>query len=79
MLRDFTSMHENHILYSKPLLTTHSLCNCNNKVNCKSALGNNNATKYKKSLNKDFVGKYCLVDWLDDKAVIDCSLIHEWD
>ena len=67
-------MRENHILYTKPLLSSHSLCDCQPVSENK-----NKVTKYKKSLDKEFVGKYCLVDWLDDKAVIDCSLIHEWD
>jgi hypothetical protein len=73
-------MREHHILYTKQLLSTHSLSDCNNKANSKSALrGKKEDTKYKKPLDRDYVGKYCLVDWLDDSAVIDCSLIHEWD
>ncbi len=73
-------MRENHILYTKPLLSTHSLCKCGNKATCKSAAKNKSkSVKYKRIYDRDYVGKYCLVDWLDDTAVIDCSLIHEWD
>ena len=68
-------MSGNVIVYSKPLLSTHSL---SGKVfiNDKKTDGD---SIYRKSLNREFVGKYCLVDCLDDNAVIDCSLIHEWD
>lgn len=73
-------MRENHILYTKPLLSTHSLCNCVNKATCKSGSKNKcKSVRYKKIYNRDYVGKYCLVDWLDDNAIIDCSLIHDWD
>lgn len=68
-------MYENVIVYTKPLLSTHSLSG--------KAIPNKKITRegniYRKSLNREFAGKYCLVDWLDDRAVIDCSLIHEWD
>ena len=68
-------MSENVIVYSKPLLSTHTLgervfASKGNKVKGK---------KDKKSGDREYVGKYCLVDWLDDRAIIDCSLIHEWD
>jgi hypothetical protein len=68
-------MSGNAIVYTKPLLSTHSLRG-------KVFLSNKNADQgsiYRKSLNREFIGKYCLVDWLDDRAIIDCSLIHEWD
>jgi len=68
-------MSGNVIVYSKPLLSTHSL---SGKVFVSDKKADENSI-YRKSLNREFVGKYCLVDWLDDKAVIDCSLIHEWD
>ena len=62
-------------VYTKPLLATHSLQERIFAAD-KSAIGGN---KHRRSLNRDYIGKYCLVDWLDDSAVIDCSLIHQWD
>ncbi|MDW3095022.1 MAG: hypothetical protein R8G33_05035 [Gammaproteobacteria bacterium] len=68
-------MSENVIVYTKPLLSTHTLSE-------RVFADNRNIVKDKKdskSVNRKYIGKYCLVDWMDDSAVIDCSLIHEWD
>ncbi len=76
-------MSDQKTLYAMPLLPKHTPCTCANKANCKSAAAKKIKSakfrNFKKTYDRDYVGKYCLVDWLDDSAVIDCSLIHEWD
>ncbi len=68
-------MSENVIVYTRPLLSTHTLSErvFANKIN------KIKDEKDRKSVDREYIGKYCLVDWLDDRAIIDCSLIHEWD
>lgn len=76
-------MSNSNILHIKPIAARKAPCKCASKV-CDNSITTNKIEnirfhKFKKLTNRDYVGKYCLVDWLDDSAVIDCSLIHEWD
>ena len=55
------------------------VCKVDNKRDAANQSKNIAFTNFKKALDRDYVGKYCLGDWLDCNAIIDCSLIHEWD
>ena len=68
-------MHEDIVVYTRPLLATHEL---QRRVFAADTSAND-VNIHRKSQNRDYIGRYCLVDWLDDRAVIDCSLIHQWD
>ena len=76
-------MTENNVVYITPLIQANvSRREANKAFETPVAQGQRNTVRFcnfKKARDKDYVGKYCLVDWLDDNAIIDCSLIHEWD
>ncbi len=71
------------ILNAQPLISIEAprgyVCEMANNQGAANQSKNITFTNFKKALDRDYVGKYCLVDWLDDNAIIDCSLIHEWD
>ncbi len=76
-------MTDNRFLSTKPYFSNNKPCEgtCKSCCNLDSPNKSNNIRlqNFKRAPDRDYVGKYCLVDWLDDTAVIDCSLIHEWD
>ncbi|MDW3094624.1 MAG: hypothetical protein R8G33_03020 [Gammaproteobacteria bacterium] len=76
-------MSDNKIVCTKPYFTINTSCECAGKTsfNLNNANKRNKIKlyKFKRAPDRDYVGKYCLVDWVDDTAIIDCSLIHEWD
>ncbi len=71
------------ILNTQPLISIEVphdfVCEVVNRQGAANQSKNITFTKFKRTFDRDYVGKYCLVDWLDDNAIIDCSLIHEWD
>ena len=76
-------MTENNVVYITPLIQANvSRREMNEALENPVSHGQRSTIRFcnfRKAKDKDYVGKYCLVDWLDDNAIIDCSLIHEWD